>query len=141
MAAMMLRSALAIPLAATLVAAYAQEAESEPDLTLPPTIESPPGEPRLEPPPEERDDVLEAVVTGGQNDWRLPDLGSSLRQQREAEAAAADGRIEVGFLGLYDPDEDDGNEDFLSPDAEVMRGVGFLQIFRFRIGGRQRADD
>lgn len=120
----------------------AQETGVEPtdtaaaELTLPPTIASAPGETHLEPATGERDDVLEAVVTGGQTDWRLPDLGSSLRKQREEEAAESNERIEVGFIGLYDPEEDDAGQDFLSPDAEVMRGVGLLKLIELRFGRR-----
>ena len=65
---------------AFLAAAVAQEEappEPEltprPDLTQPPQIQLSPGDVVLEPPTEDRDDVLEAVVTGGQTDFRLPD--------------------------------------------------------------------
>jgi hypothetical protein len=135
--------AVALALTGWLVSAQEAPTQAEPepdaDLTLPPTLEESPGDARLEAPPEDREDVLDAVVTGGQNDWRLPDLGTSLRKQREEEAKNTNQRIEVGFLGLYDPEEDDANQDFLAPEVEVMRGLGVLKIFKVQFG--RRPDD
>jgi len=117
--------------------ASAQEEAGETDLTLPPQIdpESAPGEARLEPPPEEREDVLEAVVTAGQTDWRLPDLGSSFRAREEERDPNQ--RMEVTFLYLYDPENEDPAEEIF-PTTEEQLGVGVLKIFELRFGRRSR---
>jgi len=132
-----LRLATAIGLlgfALTGAAQETDEAQPERDLTLPPVLAEP-GEVRFELPPEDREDALEVVVTGGQTDWRLPDLGSSLREQREAEERAREQRIRVRFVPLYDPETQDPTED-LSQGVDVLRRVGFLRIFEFRFGRR-----
>jgi len=117
--------------AACLVASIAAAQTEDDELTLPPEITSEPGEVRFEPPPEEREDVLEAVVTGGQTDWRLPDLGSAMRAEQEKRDPSE--RIDVTFLGLYDPENQDPTEE-LFPDDSNPRSVGFLQIFEVTIG-------
>ena len=104
-------------------------------LTLPPELEAGPGDVRLEPPPEAREDVLEAVVTGGQSDWRLPDLGSSFR--RDEEEIDPSQRISVQFLPLYDPENEDPTAE-LFPSIEDLRRVGFLEIIRVNFGRRSR---
>lgn len=118
-------------LAAWAGSAHAQEEDQ--DLTLPPRIDSVPGDPHLEPPPQDREDMLEAVVTGGQEDWRLPDLGTSFRS--EAEKKPSNQRIEVSFLRLYDPEHQDPTE-ALFPGIEEERRVGFLKIIEVRFGHR-----
>lgn len=107
---------------------------SEPDLTLPPRIEASPAEARLEPAPEEREDMLEAVVTGGQTDFRLPDLGTSFREEEETDP---NDRIDVAFLYLYDPDNVDPAEEVF-PTIEDLRRVGFLRVIELRFGRRSR---
>jgi hypothetical protein len=115
-------------------AAAAQEAQ---DLTLPPIVATAPGEPNLEPPPEDRDDLVRAVVTSGQSEFRLPDLGTSLREEREQENPNQ--RIVANPIRLYDPEADNTVDDnFLEP--EVLRGVGFIKMFEFRFG-RDRPSD
>jgi len=111
--------------------------DDEQDLTVPPTVGADPGDARLEPPPDDREGVLEAVVTGGQTDWRLPDLGTELRKKREEEERNQDQRIEVQFLGLFDPENQDPTE-ALFPGIEDLHNVGFLEIFRLRFGGHPR---
>jgi len=111
----------------------AADPAAEPDLTLPPRIESSPAEARLEPPPEEREDMLEAVVTGGQTDFRLPDLGTSLRD--EDEDRDPNQRIHATFLYLYDPDNVDPAEEVF-PTIEDLRRVGFLRVIELRFGRR-----
>lgn len=137
-----MRNALAGSIGASLilVSALAQEPAPAPDpeLTLPPVIDSEPEEAHLEPPPPDRDDVLEAVVRGGQTDWRLPDLGSSLREEREEREP--DQRIELGFVPLYDPEEQDPTVDFLTPEVDVMRGVGMIKLIELRFGRRSGPD-
>lgn len=103
------------------------------ELTLPPEIEGSPGEVRLEPAPGDREDVLEAVVTGGQSSWRLPDLGSSFR--REEEERDPNQRFHVNFLPLYDPENQDPTEN-LFPSIEDLRRVGFIEVIRINFGKR-----
>jgi len=117
--------------AACLVAAIAAAQTDDDELTLPPEITSEPGEVYFEPPPEEREDVLEAVVTGGQTDWRLPDLGSAMRAEQEERDPNE--RIDVTFLRLYDPENQDPTEE-LFPDDSNPRSVGFLEVFELRFG-------
>lgn len=114
--------------------------DPETDLTLPPRIgaDPSPGQARLEPPAEEREDMLEAVVTGGQTDFRLPDLGTSFRQRQEERET--DQRIEVQFLNLYDPDNRDPAEEAF-PSLEEKLGIGMLRVFRLEFGKRNRDDE
>jgi hypothetical protein len=111
------------------------EALDDDELTLPPVIRSEPGEARFEAPEPERENALEAVVTSGQTDWRLPDLGTSLRA--EEPELAPDQRMHVGVIPLYDP-EDEENDPLLdlTENPEVMRGVGFLKLIEVRFGRR-----
>ena len=122
-------------------ALFAQETapEGETDLTLPPQIgdEPAPGDAVLEPAPDGRDDVLEAVVTGGQGDFNLPDLGSSFRD--DDEERDPNQRIDVSFLNLYDPEpenRDPAEEAF--PTLEETPGKGMLRVVEFRFGNRDR---
>lgn len=111
------------------------ESLEDESLTLPPVIASEPGEARFEEPDPEREDALEAVVTSGQTDWRLPDLGTSMRE--EEPELEPDQRMYVGVIPLYDP-EDEENDPLLdlTQDPDVMRGVGFLKLFELRFGQR-----
>lgn len=119
------------------VVASAQNEAPEEDLTLPPQIsgEISPGDAQLEPPPEDREDVLEAVVTGGQTDFRLPDLGTSLRS--DDDRRDPNQRFDTTFLYLYDPDNMDPAEEAF-PSLEEQLGVGMLRIFEVRFRGRDR---
>ncbi|MGD8339520.1 MAG: hypothetical protein PVH89_01990 [Gammaproteobacteria bacterium] len=117
--------------------AAAQDGAEEADLTIPPQISDAPapGDASLEPAPEEREDMLEAVVTGGQTDFRLPDLGTSLRDDEEERDPNQ--RFDVTFLNLYDPDNIDPAEEAF-PSLEEKLGVGMLRIFEVRFRGRER---
>ena len=121
-----------------------QPADSEQarDLTLPPRIdnESPrePGAASLAPAPEEREDMLEAVVTGGQRDFNLPDLGTSFRDDEEQRDPNQ--RIQVQFLNLYDPENRDPAEEAF-PSLEEKLGVGMLRVFRVGFGKREAVED
>jgi hypothetical protein len=126
-----LNLSLTLGLLAAAIVCQAQE----PDLTLPPTIESEPGDVRLEPPVDEREDVLEAVVRGGQTDWRLPDLGSSFRSRIPEKNPNQ--RIEVTLIPLFDPENQDPTEK-LFPGIEDLRRVGFLKIITVGFGKRSR---
>jgi len=108
------------------------------DLTLPPTIEQSPGDVRFEPAP--RDDGEEGIdveVTGGQTDWRLPDLGTTLREEEEREL---DQRMEFVLAPYYDPEK---QVEMLEPVpvVDVMRDLGFLRIFEVGFGRRSRQND
>ena len=75
--------------------------------------------------------MLEAVITRGQNEWRLPDLGSNMREEQDAQRANE--RMKRQFLHLYDPENQDPMEQMF-PGIESLRDVGFLRIFRFHFG-------
>jgi len=128
-------------LAGIAAAAPAQETAPDPatetDLTLPPRIsaEPAPGDAVLEPAPDDRDDVLEAVVTRGQTDFNLPDLGSSFRD--DDEERDPNQRIVVSFLNLYDPENRDPAEEAF-PTLEETPGKGMLRVVEIRFGDRNR---
>ena len=111
----------------------------DPDLTLPPRIQGdpPPGDTVLEPAPEDREDMLEAVVTGGQTDFNLPDLGTSFR--RDQEEYDPNERIDVSFLNLYDPDNRDPAEEAF-PSLDEQLGRPTIRIFEIRIGSKDDVD-
>lgn len=103
------------------------------DLTRPPRLEEGPGDARIEPPAEERRESLEEVIVVGREGWRLPDLGSDWRAQREEETDT--GRIEANFLPLYDPENPTSRSELFMANREMQR-VGFIELFRIRFGGR-----
>ena len=99
--------------------------EVEQDLTRPPVIDTSvqPLPSQLEPAPEEREDMLEAVVTGGQTEFRLPDLGTSMREEQETRDTGQ--RIDVAFLNLFDPAlPDPAPSEFGSAYNILIAGVG-----------------
>lgn len=84
----------------------------------------------------DRPDEIEEVVVVGRS-WRLPDLGSSLRAQREAEGDQ--GRISVTFLPLYEPASDlEVLESSLFFGNREMEAVGFIDLFRVQFGRRSK---
>ena len=108
------------------------------DLTLPPVIQEAPGDVRLEPVPGDREpEGIDVEVTGGQTDWRLPDLGTTLREEEEREL---DERMEFVLAPYYDPEK---QVEMLEPVpvVDVMRDVGFLRIFEVGFGRRSRSND
>lgn len=116
------------------------EDAGESDLTLPPRIDlvaaqSAPGDVRLEPAEEGREDALDVVVTAGNTEFRLPDLGTSLRN--DEEEVDPNQRMEVSFLYLYDPDNIDPAEEAFETNEDLRR-VGFLRVFELRFGKRNR---
>lgn len=122
--------AMLILLASTIAAAQDE------DLTLPPRLDGTPFAARLAATPAERDEALEEVVVVGENEWRLPDLGSAWRQRQEDAEVPA--RIEASFLPLYDPEvEPEQRNDFLAMSSELHR-VGFIEIFQIRFGRRSQ---
>lgn len=122
---------------AFLSSVFAQEETPTVDLTVPPRLDSTsaPGEARLEPAADEREDMLEAVVTGGQTDFRLPDLGTSFREDDEEYDPTE--RIDVQFLYLFDPENEDPAEEAF-PSLEERLGVGMIKLFRITIGNSDR---
>lgn len=121
---------LAVAAVSSLIAGAAR-AQDE-DLTLPPRLEDAPHAARLEPQPTERSGSLEEVLVVGENEWRLPDLGS--RWRAETAAAVEPARIDADVLPLYDP-EDPTRErhDWFIVNEEIRR-VGFIELFRVRFG-------
>lgn len=108
------------------------------DLTLPPIISEAPGDTRLEPASEDREgEGIDVLVTGGTTDWRLPDLGTTLREEEEREL---DQRMEFVLAPYYDPEK---QVEMLEPVpvVDVMRGVGMLRIFEIDFGRRSRQND
>lgn len=137
------------PLLALSLSATAQD----PNVPLPPRILDDPvaaGEParsgalppqfpdrtRLAEAARDRDPPDEIVVIGG-SQWRLPDLGSSWREEREAEEDAA-ARIDVSFFPLYDPERPIGRSDLFLVNREQLRQHGTIEVFRLRFGRRPR---
>jgi hypothetical protein len=128
--------AIGILLFAFTGAARAQEVQAEvpeqpEELTLPPVIAEAPGEVHLEPPPDDREDMLYVEVTSGQSDWRVPDLGSSMR--RYEEEIDPNQRIHMNLLPLSDPERQVETLEPV-PVVDVLRDVGFIQIFRIDLG-------
>ena len=103
-------------------------------LALPPRLEESPGAARLTEPPADRRDVLEEVIVTADSQWRLPDLGTSLRREEEPEL---DQRMEFRLAPLYDPEK---QVEMLEPVpvVDVLRDVGFLRIFEVGFGRRSR---
>ncbi len=128
-------------LAALMLLAFAPAAApAQDDLARPPSVDAParslerPGAARLAGPPERGDDALEEVVViGEQQRWRLPDLGSEWR--REREQARGDARIKADLFRAYDPDDPTNRTDPFPLNGELSR-VGFIEMFRIRFGRR-----
>lgn len=116
--------------------AWGSGAAQEEDLTLPPRLDGTPFEARLAEPRAGSEESLEEVVVVGENEWRLPDLGSAWRLRQED--IEVDTRIEARFLPLYDPEvEPEQRVDLLRMSSELHR-VGFIELFQIRFGGRSR---
>jgi len=120
---------------------YAQEEELAPtaeDLTLPPVIQESPGDVRLAPASEDSEEAgIEVEVTGGQTDWRLPDLGTTLREEEEREL---DQRLEFRLAPYYDPEKQVEMMEPV-PVVDVMRDLGQLRIFEIDFGRRSRSNN
>jgi hypothetical protein len=107
------------------------------DLLFPPRLESstPATRSRIsaaDPAPSPID--MEEVLVVGEQQWRLPDLGSEWRAQ-QTEAARNDDRIKVELLPLFDPASLRPERDLFLVNTE-MRRVGYIEIFRLRFGRR-----
>ena len=103
------------------------------DAPLPPRLDAAPGEPALARLPEDRRETLEEIVVIGEDQWRLPDLGSTWR--RKAEEEELEGRLDVAFLPLYDAETTARNPDLFQINKEEQR-IGFIELFRIRFGSR-----
>jgi hypothetical protein len=79
----------------------------------------------------------EVIVSADREEWRLPDLGSEWRIEREEQEEADKGRIQVTFLPLYDPETAPRNPDLFQLNKEEER-VGKIELFRFKFGGKRR---
>lgn len=123
------------PAALSLLAGLGLAAAQEPDLTRPPRLLEEPGTARLADQPPDRAPVLEEVIVVNESEWRLPDLGSTWRANREAERPVQ--RIETSFLPLFDPENQDPYANLFPPSDELRR-VGFIELFRVRFGRRAR---
>jgi hypothetical protein len=102
------------------------------DLTLPPRLDDAPYSARLAPQPEERTEALEEVLVTGENEWRLPDLGS--RWRARTEAATEPARIAADVLPLYDPESPTHTRNDWFIVNEEIRRVGFIELFKVRFG-------
>jgi len=111
-------------------------AQDDEDLSLPPRLDGTPYEARLAEQPEERHEAFEEVIVIGENQWRLPDLGSTWRVRQEENLVPA--RIEVRFLPLYDPENPTATSDNPFKFGREMRRVGFIEVFRASFGRRSR---
>jgi hypothetical protein len=101
----------------------------------PATIARRPDSTRLAPLPDER--VTDEIVVFGDGGWRLPDLGSAWRAEQEARDR---GGQRLTWLPLYDPDDPPRAADNprLSPEQQRL---GFIELFRFRVGRRRGSDE
>ena len=112
-------------------------AAAQEDLTLPPRIVDVPGSASgvvaTEVAATSSETLEEIVVTGDDNPWRLPDLGSAWREREESQEET--GRIRAEVFPLWNPEAEQPAPD-LSPISTEMQRVGFIEIFRIRFGGR-----
>ena len=117
------------------------------DVPLPPRVDAPAARPaappsirppdraRLAPLPEERLAAADEIVVIGGLQWRLPDLGSAWRADREEENSAA--RIQATLLPLYDVEKPLTHNDTFLLNREIKR-MGYIELFRVRFGRRSR---
>ena len=75
-------------------------------------------------------------MTAEEEEWRLPDLGSEWRIEREEQEKAEKGRFQADFLPLYDPETAPRNPDLFQLNKEEER-VGRIELFRFKFGGKR----
>jgi hypothetical protein len=100
-----------------------------------PGVDERPGAAPFEPAERADEDVIEEIIVyGRQDEWRLPDMGDSLRREREELEKARVGEVDVEFLPLYDPEQAAREPDLFRMDDPLQR-VGKVELFRFRFGG------
>lgn len=140
----MVRNRLGI--GAFLIALAAAAPAQDDDLAVPPRIDAAgadtpgpprrlapgerPGAARLAEPVDRGSGPIEEVVVVGDQRLRLPDLGSTWREQQEARR---DPRIEARFFEIYDPNDPTSRADAFPVNSE-MRRVGYIELFRIRFG-------
>ena len=96
-----------------------------------------PGAARFEPARRADNDTMEEVIVRAEEDeWRLPDLGSEWRIEREEREKAEQGRLQADFLPYYDPELAPRNPDLFQLNKEEER-VGKIELFRFKFGGKR----
>jgi hypothetical protein len=108
--------------------------------STPPRFKTPerPGAARFEPTSRAKTETMEEVIVSAEKDeWRLPDLGSEWRIEREEQEKAEKGRFEATFLPLYDPETAPRNPDLFQLNKEEER-VGTIELFRFKFGRKPR---
>ncbi len=117
-----------------LTATWAQSAEApQPRFAEPER----PAAASFEPAPRaDEDQMEEIIVTAEEEEWRLPDLGSEWRIEREEQEKAEKGRFQADFLPLYDPETAPRNPDLFQLNKEEER-VGRIELFRFKFGGKR----
>ncbi len=94
-----------------------------------------PGPAPFEPAAGADEDVIEEIIVRGRRDeWRLPDMGDTLRREREELEKARPGQVDFEFLPLYDPEESAREPDLFRMYDPEQR-VGKIELFRFRFGG------
>ncbi len=76
----------------------------------------------------DQEEVLEEIIVVGKAEWRLPDLGSSWRAEREARKRP--GRTGWEFAPRYDPERAYRHLNPSQLSKEEQR-VGFIELFRF----------
>ena len=117
-----------------------QAALSQTQTSAPPRFKGPerPGAARFEPTTRVEPETMEEVIVSAEKDeWRLPDLGSEWRIEREEQEKAEKGRFEATFLPLYDPETAPRNPDLFQLNKEEER-VGTIELFRFKFGRKPR---
>lgn len=96
-----------------------------------------PGAARFEPARRADNDTMEEVIVRAEEDeWRLPDLGSEWRLEREEREKAEQGRLQADFLPYYDPELAPRNPDLFQLNKEEER-VGKIELFRFKFGPKR----
>jgi hypothetical protein len=78
--------------------------------------------------------IEEIIVRGRRDEWRLPDMGDTLRREREELEKARPGQVDFEFLPLYDPEQASREPDLFRMYDPEQR-VGKIELFRFRFGG------
>ncbi len=125
-----------VALAGVILFFASARAQNDEDLSLPPRLDGTPYESRLAAQPEERRAAFEEVIVIGENEWRLPDLGSAWRVRQKEDLVPA--RIETRFLPLYDPENQTAANVNPFSFGREMRRVGFIEVFRARFGRRSQ---
>lgn len=90
-----------------------------------------PNRARLAPLPADREEPVDEIVVTAENAWRLPDLGSDWRAEREAELESR--RYVFALFPREDTIERYDNPFLVNPGAARSGSIG---LFRWRLGQR-----